>query len=185
MCCAPTPLKRVHYVAGQLLTAADLTAEQEYFLERLRRHNRCFHGWGVVYGLGLDVNGARVTVGFGMALDCYGNEIILPSPTAVSLPADRPAQPLYVVLHYEECETDLVPTVGEPCSSDTNLGQYSRVTEAFELKLAVEDPARGHLRRKGRCRPCGTAHGVSLGRLRWSKGRWRIDARYRPCRVLD
>jgi hypothetical protein len=185
MCCSPTSLKRVHYFAGQLLTAADFAAEQEYFLERLRRHNRCCHGWGVVCGLDLGVNGAQVTVAPGMALDCYGNEIILPRLTTMPLPADLPAQLLYVLLHYEECETDPVPAVGAPCCSDTDIEQYSRITEVFELKLAVEDPAHGHLRRKGHCQPCRTAHGVSLGRLRWSKRRWRIDARYRPCQAFD
>jgi hypothetical protein len=44
-------LKRVKYHHGMLLSAKDLTAEQEYFLERQRRHNRYLHGWGVVSGL--------------------------------------------------------------------------------------------------------------------------------------
>jgi hypothetical protein len=185
MCCKPTPLKRVHYFTGQLLTAADLAAEQEYFLERARRHNRCCHGWGVVCGLDLDVDEAQVTVAPGMAFDCYGNEIILQRPTTMPLPAGQPAQSLYVVIHYEECETDPVPSVGAPSRSDTELEQYSRITEGFQLKLEVEDPAHGHVRRKGRCQPCGTPHGVSLGLLRRSKRRWRIDAQYRPCQVFD
>ena len=185
MCSSPTPLKRVHYFVGQLLTAADFSAEQEYFLERLRRHNRCCHGWGVVCGLDLSVNGAQVTVAPGMAFDCRGNEIILPSPTTMPLPADQAAHPLYVVIQYVECETDPVPIAGAPCSSDTDLEQPSRISETYKLMLTVEDPAHGHVRRKGGCQPCGTAHGVSLGRLRWSKRRWCIDARYRTCQVFD
>ena len=185
MRCRPKPLKRVHYFAGQLLTADELAAEQEYFLERLRRHNQYCHGWGIVCGLDLDVNEAQVTVAPGMALDCYGNEIILQRPTTVLLPADEPVQRLYVVIHYEECETDPVPSVGAPFHFDTKLEQYSRITETFLLKLAVENPAHGHVRRKGRCQPCGSPHGVSLGRLRRLKRRWRIDTRYRRCQVFD
>ena len=44
-------LERVHYFPRQLLTVADMTTDQNYFLEKLRRHNRFLHGWGVVCGL--------------------------------------------------------------------------------------------------------------------------------------
>ena len=45
---ADTALERVKYFQGQMLSVSDLEAEQEYFLARLRRHNRHLHGWGVV-----------------------------------------------------------------------------------------------------------------------------------------
>jgi len=41
----------VNYFPRQLLTADDMTADQQYFLNKLRRHNRYLHGWGVVCGL--------------------------------------------------------------------------------------------------------------------------------------
>ena len=37
------------YFARQLLTADDLTADQQHVLARFRRHNRLLHGWGVVF----------------------------------------------------------------------------------------------------------------------------------------
>ena len=43
-------LERVRYFSRQLIGAEDMTAEQRYFRERLRRHNRFAHGWGVVCG---------------------------------------------------------------------------------------------------------------------------------------
>jgi hypothetical protein len=46
-----TLLERPRYFARQLLTPVDLTLEQQYFRDRLRRHNRLLHGWGVVCGL--------------------------------------------------------------------------------------------------------------------------------------
>jgi hypothetical protein len=42
--------ERVRYFARQLLTPVDLKQEQDYFREKLRRHNRLLHGWGVVCG---------------------------------------------------------------------------------------------------------------------------------------
>jgi hypothetical protein len=50
--CATVPeFKRLKYAYGQLLGAADFQAEQSYFREKQRLHNRCLHGYGVVCGL--------------------------------------------------------------------------------------------------------------------------------------
>ena len=48
--------KRVRYFTGQLLSASDLQTEQQYFRDKLRRHNRFLHGPGVVAGLELSVS---------------------------------------------------------------------------------------------------------------------------------
>ena len=50
-CTAIPELKRLNYFYGQLLGARDFQTEQEYFREKLRLHNRCLHGYGVVCGL--------------------------------------------------------------------------------------------------------------------------------------
>lgn len=42
---------RLNYFYGQMLGAADFQAEQAYFREKLKLHNRCLHGYGVVCGL--------------------------------------------------------------------------------------------------------------------------------------
>jgi hypothetical protein len=42
------------YFHGQLLSAADMRTEQSYFREKLKLHNRCLHGYGVVCGLEVD-----------------------------------------------------------------------------------------------------------------------------------
>jgi hypothetical protein len=50
--CAEVPqFDRLSYFYGQMLHARDLQAEQAYFREKLKLHNRCLHGWGVVCGL--------------------------------------------------------------------------------------------------------------------------------------
>jgi len=70
-------LQRVRYFAGQLLTADDFATEQAYWIERQRRRNRRLHGWGVVEGLGVSIDGPKVFVEPGMAIDCDSNR---PSP---------------------------------------------------------------------------------------------------------
>jgi hypothetical protein len=42
---------RLTYFYGQLLGARDFQVEQAYFREKLKLHNRCLHGYGVVCGL--------------------------------------------------------------------------------------------------------------------------------------
>jgi hypothetical protein len=77
------------YYPRQLITPDDLTLEQNYFRDRLRRHNRLLHGWGVVCGAmvcpACTTNSAGVTapvpwnvsVQTGYILGPYGDEIIL------------------------------------------------------------------------------------------------------------
>lgn len=43
-------LERPRYFPRQLITPDELTLEADYFRDRLRRHNRYLHGWGVVCG---------------------------------------------------------------------------------------------------------------------------------------
>ena len=50
--CAPVPdFTRLKYFYGQMLGAQDFQREQDYFREKLKLHNRCLHGYGVVCGL--------------------------------------------------------------------------------------------------------------------------------------
>jgi hypothetical protein len=44
-------LKRLQYFYGQVLGPQDFQDEQTYFREKLKLHNRCLHGYGVVCGL--------------------------------------------------------------------------------------------------------------------------------------
>ena len=50
--CAEVPeFERLNYFYGQLLSAADFRTEQSYLREKLKLHNRCLHGYGVICGL--------------------------------------------------------------------------------------------------------------------------------------
>jgi hypothetical protein len=86
------------YYPRQLITPDDLTLEQNYFRDRLRRHNRLMHGWGVVCGAlvcpvpspaGSDPSvqfvAWQVQVQTGYILGPYGDEIILDCSRTVDL----------------------------------------------------------------------------------------------------
>jgi hypothetical protein len=107
-----------------------MMAEQQYFRQKLRRHNRFLHGWGVVCGMRVtaapDVQKKmpwRVKIDAGYALGPYGDEIYLAEPYCFDLatcqelvpdpcePGEppRPVRPksgkLYVAIRYVECES--------------------------------------------------------------------------------
>jgi hypothetical protein len=132
------PLNRVHYFRGQLLTADDFTAEQNYHLEKHRRHNRMCHGSGVVQGLQVSVtqesNGCMVIVSPGFAIDPLGNEIQLCADIRLRL--REPSTPTYVVIRFKECPTDPVPAPGEPLPFPEAAEQYSRIQEECEVLLS-------------------------------------------------
>jgi hypothetical protein len=164
-------IERTRFFTGQLLDEADLTQEQQYFREKLRRHNRMLHGWGIVSGLGVRPGSAasELTVEPGYALDGYGDEIVVAETVTVDLlsedgdgnavaPCPRPddhqgkrlrkkrspERPLYLAIRYAECASRPVP-VGDSV-------EYSRTRESFALKLLTKLPA-SYQRLRPRARP--------------------------------
>lgn len=79
--CAETSFKRPRFFAGQLLTEDDLQAMMDYVVGKNRLHNRYLFGEGVVCGLSVTCHpcgGGQVVVAPGFALDCCGNDLVLP-----------------------------------------------------------------------------------------------------------
>src|SRR5881392_1207159 len=78
--CEP-PVKRLNYLTGQILSADDFTAEQEYHKGKQRLHNLHCHGFGVVQRLKVSTvkkkAGWTVVIEPGFAIDSAGNEIQL------------------------------------------------------------------------------------------------------------
>lgn len=150
---APSPDKRVRYGLGMLLGVADFEQEQAWFLAQDRGHARALHGCGVVCGLGVALDGVKLKVDAGLALDGLGRVIRVPGEQCADLdawlavPANREAigvpgaKTLHVVLRYCECATDLQPVPGQPCVSAEDRQSATRITASFSLDLALQPPA--------------------------------------------
>lgn len=165
--CTPngTGLERVRYFPRQLITADDMLAEQQYFRQKLRRHNRFLHGWGVVCGL--KVSAApdaekkypwRVKVDAGYALGPWGDEIYVDQPVCLDLAGcldslGDPCEPghpprvvlppdgtLYVAVRHLECETRPVRIHPLGCACEDTLCEYSRIRDDFEISCLPERP---------------------------------------------
>jgi hypothetical protein len=50
-CLDVAKFERLHYFFGQMLGVGDFRAEQTFFREKLKLHNRCLHGYGTLCGL--------------------------------------------------------------------------------------------------------------------------------------
>ncbi len=89
--------ERPRYFPRQLITPDDMNLEQDYFRDRLRRHNRFLHGWGVVCGAevceavetGSDGTATKkpwtVVIQPGYVLGPYGDEIYIDCPREVDV----------------------------------------------------------------------------------------------------
>jgi hypothetical protein len=158
-------LERVSYFDGQMITAADMIDEEQYFLQKLRRHNRFLHGWGVVAGL--DVRAAptkdepgRVRIDCGYALSPQGDEIYVPEAFCYDLlrcslgTVSDPCEPgttrvkpagdnlrLYLALRYQECPVRPVRVHPAGCGCDTSGCAYSRIREDWAVECLLELPA--------------------------------------------
>jgi len=88
--CQGQDFVRPRFFAGQLLTEDDLDLLSSYVVEKNRLHNRSFFGEGVVCGLLVTCDpcgGGKVTVQPGYALDCCGNDIVVPCAQTVDINA--------------------------------------------------------------------------------------------------
>jgi len=161
-----TALERVRYFPRQMMTADEMRAEQEYFINKLRRHNRFLHGWGVVCGCNVvpqpaDGHPWQVQICPGYVAAPQGDDILIKDcitfdlqvgvqcdPCAVTSPC--PPQPVfsrnndwmtgYLAVRYVECVTRPVRVHPAGCGCDEMDCEYSRVRESFEVKLLWELP---------------------------------------------
>ncbi len=166
-------LERVNYFVGQVLAVSELRAEQEYFLARLRRHNRHLHGWGVVSGLKVTMaDSSEIVIEPGVAIDCAGNEIHVCPQSRFRIPKNLDVH--FVVLQYAETEISPVPslTIAEEPA-------FTRIREGFRIEIVALDPTSGH-RGKGIGTPgCGRSHPMCIARLKRGRHGWKVELRGR------
>jgi hypothetical protein len=85
------------YFTGKLLTERDFVAEQRYFIDKARLHQRALHGWGIVCGLTLAPHPycpqLRIVIEPGLAVDSCGRDIFIPERIEWQLPRVEPEAP--------------------------------------------------------------------------------------------
>jgi hypothetical protein len=167
-------LKRPRFFSGKLITPEDLELTQQYFREKLKRHNRSLHGFGIVSGLKVTVHSGQIIVESGLALDCEGNELVVGTTQFIVPPATTGDwHTAYVNVRFVEESNTPVPTTEAEEASTAN------VTEGFELAVAPENCNRGHRHLRARWLACGQPHALTIAKLRHSAHGWRVDRGYR------
>jgi hypothetical protein len=177
--------RRPLYEVGSYLAAEDLSTEQQYRTQRLRRHRRYLHGWGVVCGL--LVVPARdpgrpwaVSICPGYALGPWGDEIVVQASVMLDIrdylwtrphiggPATRLA---YIAIRYDEEPARPVAASPPGCRCDDTSYANSRIRDGFQLSVlwARPDahPERVDLcaRRLPKCPECPDSPDVILARV--------------------
>lgn len=161
-------LERTRFFPRQLVGPDDFTQDQVYFREKLRRHNRMLHGWGIVCGAcvrrGQDP--CQVIIEPGYILGPWGDEIVIDCDVTVDLckqgaserlgccgepsdpwcadpRADCPDGTLYLAVRYAECQSR--PVRGSAgacgCGCDDETCEYTRIRDSFAVKVLRELPA--------------------------------------------
>lgn len=171
-CCSP--LERVRYFPRQCINAEDMRMAHEYLYEKMRRHNRFLHGWGVVCGLLVEpTNNAdsnwQITICPGYALTPQGDEIYLcepvhfdlktgaqepetctvkwPCPPEGAMPSTKQRSIVYLAIRFAECLSRPVRIHSAGCGCDEAGCEYSRIRDSFEIKLLWKLPE-SHIRAK-------------------------------------
>ena len=148
------PGQRPWYKAGNYLATDDLLTEQSYRLQRLRRHNRYMHGWGIVCGLRVVParDAARpwgVIVCPGYAITCCGDEVEVLNPTPLDIRehvwarpqvGGKPVPVAYIGIRYAEEQGSPVLARNLSCDCD-EIGYYSRIRDGFQISVLWENPA--------------------------------------------
>jgi hypothetical protein len=167
-----------------------MTLEQNYFRDKLRRHNRYLHGWGVVCGARVvQANQPwMVIVKSGYILGPFGDEIYIETDQCVDVripcsapPSDdcgcheaQPAPPTnatqYVVVKYQESQTRLIRVPLGGCGCEDNACEYSRFSDSYQICIldhcpnpdSVRDISFGNGRPAPDCPPCPPEPWVGL-----------------------
>lgn len=162
---------RTRFFKGMMLTDDDFQREQEYHCNKRRLHNRCLHGCRV--GCGLEVNLRRnfVYIEPGVAIDCQGNEIVVPEPEKISLPARK--RQFFLTISYFEIETAPVPVLS--VGSEIETRAFSRIHESFKFGWSARDPFSGHNWHNGAWVTCGRAHPIAIAKFVIRHGNLRLS----------
>jgi hypothetical protein len=156
----PLLRERNRWFTGKYMGAREFALDPDYLRGRHQLHNRLLHGHGIVFGLTVephpraDCRDRWVVVRCGIALDCYGRELILEAElTPKKLPLPHPAragqeqddeatreEPFLLCLRYCEQHVEPVPAPDADHGCGRAHQEGNRVRETAELTIADDDP---------------------------------------------
>lgn len=155
--CDYGPFSRNNYWYGKLMLPQDFTDEQTYLRDKIRLHNQRLHGTGVVCGLIVQqdtVPGCQdriVDITAGLALDCCGNEIVVPELLRVDIttlpavqaldPSDDATRELQLRFCYRECPTEPIPVLYDECGCADGRCLPNRILESYDVEVVVDPVA--------------------------------------------
>jgi hypothetical protein len=159
--CEPQTPLRNHYFFGKLMDVPDFDVEQQYLVEKFKRHHRRLHGTGVICGLEVVAHAnpacrdRYVVVQPGAALDCCGNEILALNEEVLDLhdfpeiakliqdeadEGDGEDHVLQFCVRYRECPTEEVPVLYDECGCDDTRCAPNRILETYAFEVRVDPP---------------------------------------------
>ena len=164
--------ERVIYFNGQLLSAQDFKDEQVYFQEKHRLINRCILGWGIICGLNVLLHRGTVRIQPGLALDCQGNEILVPEAVDLPLPETETSQ--YIVIQYTEKLCKFVSAPAPFGTGDNDNTQPTRILETYIINYRTDNPCKNHNRSGSICRLCKKPHAIPIAKIIFKRARWSV-----------
>lgn len=166
--CDTEGLERTRFFQRQLVTPRDLTQDQVYFREKMRRHNRLLHGWGVVCGARCKrgQGDCEVVIEPGYILGPYGDEIVIDREVTIDVckqdldgnaagPCGQPTDPwcsnvrvdrragdkVYIAVRYAECQDQPVRVMSGGCGCDPGECEYSRIRDSYSIRVLAKLPS--------------------------------------------
>jgi len=130
-------LKRNNYFKGKLLTAKDFNDEQAYITDKIRRLSHFTNGSGVIEGLKVSasIEGNKINLTAGAAVDTHGNLLYLHQETSFDLPRTLKVND-YIYLRYMERGNERVSLQNEEeCSDDCC---FNKIEEDCEIILHTD-----------------------------------------------
>lgn len=159
--CEPQTPLRNNYFFGKLMDVPDFDVEQQYVVEKFKRHHQRLHGTGVICGLEVTAHAnpacrdRYVVVKPGGALDCCGNEILVVHEEILDLEAfpevakllqaaaddeQGTDHVLQFCVRYRECPTEDVPVLYDECGCDDTRCAPNRILETYVFDVLVDPP---------------------------------------------
>jgi hypothetical protein len=167
--CSTGFLEHPRYFPRQMITPAELTLEHDYWRDRMRRHNRLLHGWGVVCGAkvcpiptdkkaddgSLIFEPWKVRIEPGYILGPYGDEIIIDCARVFDVRTkgvlaatgeacgevlDPWCAEVYIAVRYQEVRCRPVRVQPIGCGCDDMPCEYSRLRDGYEITSLLDCP---------------------------------------------